>query len=186
MSRQGTRSFEEFVRALVRHFNKRKIDYAITGAVAASYYGVPRTTVDVDFVVNVSSRERKEFLRSLETVNVKADPRRIQQQLKSGYTVITVEDRLAPRQADLILSKAPIERRRGTIMGVKAYFQSPESLILAKLRMIKATLPPERSFKDREDIRNILANTRVNRRRLGSLAKEQGTITLLTELLKWK
>jgi hypothetical protein len=184
LSRKTARSFEEFVKALVIHFNKEKLDYAITGAVAASYYGVPRTTVDVDFVVNLSPRERRRFLKSLETVSVKADPRRIQQQLKSGYTVITVEDTLAPRQADLILSDAPIERRKGTIMGVKAYFQTPESLILAKLRMIKATLPPDRSFKDREDIRNIIANTRVNKRKLRSLAKEQGTDPLLAEFLK--
>jgi hypothetical protein len=69
-------------------------------------------------------------------------------------------------------------------MGVKAYFQSPESLILAKLRKEKATVPRERSFKDREDIRHILANTRVSKRKLLRLAEEQGTRPILDDLLK--
>lgn len=69
-------------------------------------------------------------------------------------------------------------------MGVKAYYQSPESLVLAKLRMIKATLPKERSVKDREDIRHILANTEIKKRKLLRLAAEQGTATILAELLK--
>jgi hypothetical protein len=188
LSQKATRSFEEFVSALVTHFNKEKIIYAITGAVAASYYGVPRTTVDVDFVIKVSPRQRGRFFKSLETIDVKADLKRIRRQLESGYTVITVDDKLAPRQADLILSEAPLERRRGTIMGVKAYFESPQSLILAKLRMIlrmiRATTPHERSIKDREDIRHILSNTRVSKRRLQKLAKEQRTDSILTELFE--
>jgi hypothetical protein len=179
-----TRSFEEFVRTLVEHFNKNKIVYGITGAVAASYYGVPRTTIDADFVIRISPRERDRLFKSLAEVDVEADVQRIRRQLKSGYNVVRVSDRLSPHQADLILSKDPLERRRGSIMGVKAYFQSPESLILAKLRMIKATVPKERSFKDREDIRHVLANTRVSKRKLLRLAEEQGTRPILDELLK--
>ena len=186
MNRPRTRSFEQFVRTLVEHFNKFRVIYGITGAVAASYYGVPRTTVDADFVINISPRERERFFKSLAEIEVKADLPRIRRQLKSGYTVVRVSDRLSPHRADLILNKEIIERRRGTVMGVAAYFQSPESLILAKLRMIKATLPRERSFKDREDIRQILANTKVRKKSLLRLAQEQGTGSILTELINWR
>lgn len=114
---------------------------------------------------------------------MKADTEKIRRQLESGYNVISVADKLSPYTADLILVKNPPKRRRGTVMGVKAYFQSPESLILAKLRMIKATMPRERSQKDRDDIKAILANTRVDKRRIIDQAKRESTIEIFREIL---
>ncbi len=95
-------------------------------------------------------------------------------------------DKLSPHTADLILVKSPIERRRGTVQGVKTYFQSPESLILAKLRMIKATIPRERSQKDRDDITAILENTRVSKRKIIDQARKQSTIEILRGILPTK
>jgi hypothetical protein len=172
------------VRVLVEHFNSEKIVYAITGAVAASYYGIPRTTLDADFVVYISSRETTGFFRSIEKAGVKVDLEKIRQLVKLGYNVVTVADRLSPYTADLILVKNPPERKKGTLVGVKTYFQSPESLILAKLRMIKATIPKERSQKDRDDIIAILANTRVNKKRILNQARREGTIEIFQEILE--
>jgi hypothetical protein len=151
--------------------------------VAASYYGMPRTTLDADFVVYISSRETSRFFRGIGEAGVNADLKKIRRQLKSGYNVITVVDRLSPHTADLILVKGPTERRRGTVQGVKTYFQSPESLILAKLRMVKATVPRERSLKDRDDIRAILANTKVSKRKILDRARREGTIEIFREIL---
>ena len=92
-------------------------------------------------------------------------------------------DKLSPHTADLILVRSPIERKRGTVQGVKTYFQSPESLILAKLRMIKATVPRERSQKDRDDIKAIIANTRFNKRKILNQARKDSTIEIFREIL---
>jgi hypothetical protein len=119
----------------------------------------------------------------MEEAGVKADIRKVRRQLESGYNIITVTDRLSPYTADLILVKSPIDRRKGTVQGVKTYFQSPESLILAKLRMIKATIPRERSQKDKEDIQAILANTRVSKRKVLDQARRQSTIEILRGIL---
>jgi hypothetical protein len=134
-------------------------------------------------VVYITPRETNRFFRRVEEAGVKADIRRISRQLKSGYNVITVSDRLSPHTADLILVKSPPERKRGTVQGVKAYFQSPESLILAKLRMVKATVPRERSLKDRDDIRAILANTKVSKRKILEQARRESTIEILRQIL---
>ncbi len=115
---------------------------------------------------------------------VKADVQKIRRQLKSGYNVITVADRLSPYTVDLILVESPPERRKGIVQGVNAYFQAPDSLILAKLRMIKATIPRERSQKDIDDIRAILANTRVNRRKIIDQARKDGTFEIFREILQ--
>ncbi len=115
----------------------------------------------------------------MEDAGVKADMQRNRRQLESGYNVITVADRLSPHTSDLILVKNPPERRRGTVQRIKTYFQSPGSLILAKLRRIKATLPRERSQKERDDIIAILANTRVNKRRILDQARKESTLEIL-------
>jgi hypothetical protein len=123
------------------------------------------------------------FFHGIEEVGVKADIKKIRSQLKSGYNVITVADRFSPHTADLILAKSPPERKRGTVQGVKTYFQSPESLILAKLRMIKATIPRERSLKDRDDLRAILANTRVSKRKVLDQTRKESTTEIFREIL---
>src|SRR5207245_5861972 len=130
-------------------------------------------------VVYISPRGTDRFFRAIEEAGVKADIRKVRRQLESGYNIITVADRLSPYTADLILVKSPIERRRGTVQGVKTYFQSPESLIVAKLRMIKATIPRERSQKDRDDIRAILENTRESKRKIIDQARNQSTIAII-------
>jgi len=118
----------------------------------------------------------------MEEAGAKADLQKIRRQLKSGYNVITVADRISPHTADLILVGEPPERRKGTVQGVKTYFQSPESLILAKLRVIKAKMQWERSQTDRDDIRAILANTRVSRRRIMENARRETTLPIFRQL----
>ncbi|HVH14470.1 MAG TPA: hypothetical protein VNA15_01970 [Candidatus Angelobacter sp.] len=134
-------------------------------------------------MVYISPRETNRFFRGIKEAGIKADIQKIRRQLKSGYNVITVSDRFSPYTADLILVKSPPERKRGTVHGVKTYFQSPEALILAKLRMVKATVPRERSLKDRDDIRATLANTRVSKRKILDRARREGTIEILREIL---
>ena len=43
-----------FVKKLVNAFGMTGLDYAFTGALATSFYGVPRTTSDVDVIVAVT------------------------------------------------------------------------------------------------------------------------------------
>ncbi len=79
--------------------------------------------------------------------------KRIQTQLESGYNVVTVQDKTSPYDADFILRPTgPLPRKPGTLKGVRAFYQTPEDLILAKLRMIKATVSEERAANDKADI----------------------------------
>jgi hypothetical protein len=54
---KGLTSFYGFVRRLIAGFSLSDLDYAFTGALAASFYGVPRTTTDIDVIVSVSGEE---------------------------------------------------------------------------------------------------------------------------------
>jgi hypothetical protein len=160
-----------FVKRLVCAFEGAKLDYAFTGALAVSFYGVPRTTTDVDVLIAVADEadfESKVGL-ALNQAGLEVDQRKIETALTSGYDIASFKNRTGPYTVDVILSTGKLDKTSGKIDGVATCFQSPEGLVAAKLRMIKATLPPERSVKDKEDVKSILAFTKVN---LGAIKKQ--------------
>lgn len=172
------RRFEEFLKNLIIELNKRRIPYAITGATAASYYGIPRTTADIDFLARIPFRSIPRFTAALQRAGLKADSAKIRRQLKTGYNVVSVPDRTSQYRADFIFENGRLKRRKGSLLGLEVFYQVPEQLILAKLRMIKSTLPPERSLKDKDDIAAILANTKVNVRTIRETAKRETTLEI--------
>lgn len=152
---------------------------------AASYYGRARTTVDVDFILQISPEDLDELLGQLDRAGLKVNRAKITRQLGSGYNIISLDDRGSSNRVDLIIeTEGRLERRRGRALGLRSYYQPPELLILSKLRMIRATRPVERSFKDRDDIMAILANTRVKMRRIVDQARKEGTLTIFREILR--
>jgi hypothetical protein len=48
-----------FIKKLVECFTKENLNYAFTGALAASFYGVPRTTADIDVFGRGAPEKRK-------------------------------------------------------------------------------------------------------------------------------
>jgi len=154
-----------------------------TGAVAASYYGTPRTTMDVDIVINVSPREASTLIHALAEAGLGHDEKKINAALTSDYKIVTLRDTQTHYTVDLILATEPLEKRAATIEDQPTYIQTPEALILAKLRMIKAILPPERAQKDRDDVTAIMRHTPVDTGHVRRRAAKEGTLPTLEELL---
>ena len=61
---QKLENFKVLVRRIVNSLNAAELDYMFTGALAASYYGTPRTTTDVDVVVKVAPEKGWNVLAS--------------------------------------------------------------------------------------------------------------------------
>jgi hypothetical protein len=155
-----------------------------TGAVAASYYGTPRTTMDVDVVVKIPSEEsRSLLLKPLKAAEIRVDEDKMLKALRAGYRVVTLKDQKTHYTLDLILSDKKLEKRSGTIVGLPSYIQTPEDLVLSKLRMIKSTISKEKSQKDRDDIKAILSHTKVEKELLKKQAKKENTLLMLDELM---
>jgi hypothetical protein len=176
--------FYGLVRWLVEAFERVGLEYVFTGALAASFYGLPRTTSDVDVVVVVSGEDSKRRLvLGLKGAGVLVDERRVDVALRSDYRVATFEDGETPYKVDVIFSDGRLEKRTGMIGGVVANFQVPEDLVLAKLRMIRATVPRERALKDVEDVRAILNFTAVDVGLVKRRAKKEGTLAVFEEIV---
>ena len=173
-----------FVKKVVGAFNEADFDFAFTGALAISFYGVPRTTSDVDVIVEVASEKdaKGKLTDLLRKAGLVVDERKIEGAFISGFKIASFKDRESPYNLDVILSSEKIGKQKGKVAGLETFFQSPEGLIAAKLRMIKATVPPERSAKDKKDIKALLQFTKVDLAKVKMQAKKDKTEVIFDAL----
>ncbi len=179
-------AYYAFVRKIISGLNRAKIDYAFTGALAASFYGVPRTTTDVDVMIAVAKNPdfKTKLSGALRFANVKVEEHTIDEALESGYNIATFKAGDAPYTVDVIFSNMKLEKQEGIVAGLKTFLQTPEGLILAKLRMVKATVPRERALKDVEDVRAILNFAKVDVASVERRAKTDGTLDVWKSIVE--
>jgi hypothetical protein len=157
-----------------------------TGALASSYYGTPRTTMDIDIIIAITKKEIKTLIKTLTKTNIQAKTQQFQETSETGYNIVPLKDTKTPYTIDFIILPGPLEKVPCTILDEPTYIQQPSNLILAKLRMIKATQDPEKSGKDKSDIRSILRHTNINLQQLKHRARKENTITILEQLIHKK
>ncbi len=177
-------AFNDFVKRVVSGFNVAGLDYVFTGALAASFYGVPRTTVDVDVLVRVATAgDRAKLVSALLQAGVKVDEKRVEAAFRSKYGIATFRDRKSSFSVDVIFGRdKELNKRAGSILGLPTFFHAPEDLILAKLRMIKATVPRERAQKDEDDVRAILKFTKVDVEAVKQQARKNNTLRIFESI----
>lgn len=182
-------SLTKFIKTLIECFEKEGLDYAFTGALAVSYYGVPRTTSDIDIIVAIPKKNtsmknatKAKLVLSLCNAGLEVQEKKIDDALSSGYKIATFYCKTSPYRVDVIFSEE-VHKQIGEIVGAKTSLQVPEDLISAKLRMIQATLDTERAVKDERDIHAILRFTRVNRDTVRRQAEKDGTLEVWRRFL---
>lgn len=145
-------SLEETLVRIVRLLDSNGIPYMVIGGMANLFYGVPRTTVDIDITLQVGEKElqpliekaRKQFQLRVE------DPTAF----VSKTHVLPLEDRNHVL-IDLIVAQLPYERRaiararKERVQGTTVRICAPEDLIVHKI-------VSERP-RDREDVRGLIA-----------------------------
>ena len=172
------------MKRLIEQLNQTQQDYMFTGALAASYYGTPRTTMDIDIILSLSGLDHQKIVHALREARLHVDEQKLRDAQETGYNIVTLQDTLTPYTVDLILTAEPLEKKPCTILGQPTYIQTPESHILAKLRMIKATRDPDRSAKDKNDVQSILKFTQVDTEKVKQTAEEENTLQILQTILQ--
>lgn len=155
----------------------------VTGALASAYYARPRTTLDMDVVIAAGQKELVTLHKWLRKANLKVEEARLKTAWLSDYRIVTIEDKKSPHTLDIMFTDRKLERNAGRILGVPTYYQTAESLVLAKLRMLKVTVQPERAATDRADIKAILETTRIDMRSLQKRARAESTRRILDDLI---
>ena len=129
--------FEDLIRRIVKDFNAAGVDYMLTEAFAASYYGTPRTTMDIDIVVKVAPENLQTHLVApIRKADMQVNDRKINDALRSGFRIISLKDKRTPFTLDVVLSDKEREETWNN-SRLTDFLSNPEGLILSKLRMIK-------------------------------------------------
>jgi hypothetical protein len=133
----------------------------VTGSLASSFHGEPRSTNDIDFVIDPDPRSLESLLAQFPSDAYYSDPETAQSVLKSRgmFNVVDLE---TGWKVDFIIrkdrpfSRVEFERRQtNELFGVQICVATPEDVILAKLEWAKMS-ESDRQILDAAGILKIL------------------------------
>jgi hypothetical protein len=147
-------SQEEFFATVVQILNQLNISYMLTGSVASSFYGEPRSTHDIDFVVVIVPPDAKRLAKSFDKTRYYLSEESIQEAITYGnpfnlidsYTGLKAD--FWPLKSDSYHQTCFDRRKKCRIFGIDTYIATPEDLILTKLEWCKLSGGSEMQFKD--------------------------------------
>lgn len=182
-------SLGDYLRALVGILEDAGVPYMVAGSVASAVHGEPRSTQDVDLIVELDSASLGRLLALLpeDRFYVSADAAREALRRRGQFNVIDMD---TGWKADLILRKSrpfSVEEfsRRATrvAFGVTLNIASAEDVVLAKLEWAARSGGSERQLRD---VRGILAapGQNLDRVYLERWAQELGVADVLGKLLQ--
>ena len=184
-----TEEFQQLLKKIAVILERLKIPYAVTGGFAVSIWGKPRSTIDVDVLVqlfeNKTGKLHSELVKIFE-LNYLDKQTMIDEVAKGGEfnfihgdSGIKFDFFVAGKNNihELELKRrVPVE-----IDGQKVYFLSAEDLILSKIRWYKDS----HSDKQMEDIESVIARQKeLDFDYLRKQSRVQGTYEFLEPLLK--
>lgn len=158
----------QFYLDILQTLERLGVPYVVIGAFAGVSYGVTRTTVDVDIVVDLSEDQIQSLAASYPPPRFYADSDQMRDSIRLGI-LFNIIDTREGRKADLI----PLTMKPGYEWALRnrirravplpsgetfaAWFARPEDVIVGKLMAWKEG----HAFKHEQDIRDILVAVRL-------------------------
>ena len=128
----------KFLQRLIKLLDKAGIPYMIAGSLGSSFHGEPRTTNDVDIIIDPDKKQLDSFIQLLGD-DYYINPETARDAFNRGL-MFNVIDNHTGWKADLIIrKKKPFSigefqrRRQVNINGLDIWMLSPEDVILSKL-----------------------------------------------------
>lgn len=179
----------ELLKKAAAILEKLEIKYCVSGGLAVSVWGRPRSTLDLDIVIRLEALKIPLFLKQLRLLSRAGyldEPLVREAAAKGGeFNFIHPEsgvkvDFWTIKKSDKIGEQELVQRIGKKIDGQKIYFISPEDLILSKLRWYKKS----QSTRHLEDIESILKISKVDLKYLKVQALRQDTLGILRRLIE--
>jgi hypothetical protein len=136
-------SYLEVLERITRALDSAGIAYMLTGSFASVFYGSPRSTQDIDLVIEASRAQLQEFLAGLPIGEyyVEADAALEAHKRESLFNLIDLK---SSWKVDLIIRKTRAfsqeefsRRKLQNVHGLSLFIASAEDIILAKLEWAK-------------------------------------------------
>lgn len=138
---------------IVRELERAGIAHMLAGSFASTYHGDPRTTADIDLVIDPDRAALERFLAQADpnTLYVSREAALEAWRLRGQFNVVLLD---SGWKVDLILKKQRTfseqefaRRQRAQIAGVRVFVATAEDTIIAKLEWAKAG-QSERQIRD--------------------------------------
>jgi hypothetical protein len=135
--------------------NAASIPYMATGSLVSSVQGEPRSTHDIDLVVQVKPGDAKTLVAAFPPPNYYLDEQSIHDAIGAKEGMFNLLDAAGGDKVDFwILKEHPFDRQRFArrytelVAGINLFVSRPEDTILAKLRWSAWYGPSEKQFHD--------------------------------------
>ena len=177
-------SFEFFIKDFIKAFNESDIKYVLIGGIAVNYYGRPRSTLDVDIIIEKDENKIKILEQKLRSNNFLVSDNEIIDAVNEATHCSIFWDKDILLRLDikiptrLLEEEALLNRKKITVFDKEVFIQIPEEIIIAKL--IYA------SDQDYDDAYSMILRLKdqLNYELLDRLSKREGVQEKLKKLLE--
>jgi len=177
------RTIDEILKVVCIFLNKHEIDYVIVGGFAVLFYGNPRTTMDIDYVIQLVEENIPELIKFLQDNSFHADEYDMRTAIKER-SHCTVEDKETMFRLDIkgvygeMDERTLRNKKKVAINDIAIWIASPEDTIANKLVFAR-----EQDIKDALGI-YVRQYETLNMDYLENTAKRIGVLQALKELRK--
>lgn len=178
---------KELLLWVTKKLKEKKIPYALTGSIASSFWGIPRSTHDIDIVITLRlddvGKLEKIFKRGfyIDLENARKSISNLQ-----GFNIIHAQTGLKidfwPLKQGKYQKLAFEKRIKTKVYGQEISIFSAEDIIISKLLWYKES----KSERHLDDIRGILATVgeKINRRYIENWINELSVSSIWEKILK--
>jgi hypothetical protein len=147
-------SQQELLKRLVDFLEEAQVPYMLTGSIASSLHGEPRSTHDLDVVVVLDRKSVAQLLIAFPGPNYYLDESRVREAVESFgmFNLISADE--GDKVDFWMLTADPFDQSRFarrttvTFMGERLVVSSPEDTILAKLNWARLSGGSEKQIHD--------------------------------------
>lgn len=174
----------EFLREVVTWLVAADVPHMVVGSLSSSYHGEPRSTQDIDIVIDPTAPQLRALLASLPSSVYVSDQAAHDAMSRRGmFNIVDIE---SGWKADLIFRKHHSfgetefrRREQAEIAGVSTFVASPEDVILSKLLWMNQGAG-ERQMRDVVAVLSVVRD-HIDQRYLDRWAESLGLAKLLAE-----
>lgn len=147
-------SQQELLRKVIQTLDDIGIQYLVTGSVASSLQGEPRSTHDIDLVVAIERADAKKLVKAFPSPDFYLDEGSIVDAIKRHGMFNLIDVNSGDKVDFWILTDEPFDLSRFArryaeeVREMRITVSSPEDTILAKLRWAKLSGGSEKQFTD--------------------------------------
>lgn len=147
-------SQQELLKKIIQTLEESHVEYMITGSVASSLHGEPRSTHDIDVVVAIKKADVSKLTRIFHPPRFYLDKESIHQAIEKKDMFNLIDSKEGGKIDFWMLTDDPFDqcrfsrRQKEKVMGFQMQVSSPEDTILVKLKWAKLSGGSEKQFTD--------------------------------------